>query len=652
MNNTYLLVAEDEPAHVEAIRSSLEKVTVELNAVGSLREYKASVAERMPDIALVDLNLPDGRALDILTPPPETAPFPVIVMTAYGNEMIVAEVLRAGALNYLVKSPDVFATLPSTLELALREWRLLQTHRRSEAALRVTLQELKTVKAAVDEHAIVAITDTQGLITYANDKFCAISKYSREELLGQDHRILNSGFHPKAFFRDLWETVSHGRVWKGNVKNKAKDGTFYWVDTTVVPFLDAAGEPYQYVAIRTDITKSKQSERVLKEAKEAAEAANRAKDQFIAVLSHELRTPLTPVLLTVSALETDTTLTSNLHEELSMIRRNVELEASLIDDLLDLNRLAYGKILLRLQLADLHSILGNMQGICREDIQAKHLKLRMELNASRHYVNADEGRLQQVFSNLLRNAIKFTPANGIITIRTSNSSAGMVQTEVADSGRGIAHEVISTLFVAFEQGKGKNTLHSGGLGLGLAICKSLVELHGGKIWAESKGEQQGSTFYVELPTTIGSEPTGTSAAPARSDAEWNPKVGDRNVRILLVEDHADTARILRRLLERGECKVTTAQSVGSALAAASETRERNEKFDLLISDLGLPDGDGRQIMQELHDRDGLTGIAISGFGMEEDVKKSRAAGFAEHLTKPIQFGKLQRAITVITNRTE
>ena len=362
------------------------------------------------------------------------------------------------------------------------------------------------------------------------------------------------------------------------------------------------------------------------------------------MLSHELRTPLTPVLMTVSAREADTTLTAELREELSMIRRNLELETSLIDDLLDLNRLAHGKITLRLQHADLHDILRNVLEVCREDIKAHNLKLRLELSASQHTVNADGGRLQQVFWNLLKNATKFTPADGTITIRTSNSRAGIVRAEVADTGRGIAPEIIPSLFVAFEQGGTKKTTeHSGGggLGMGLAICKVLVHLHGGKIWVVSKGEYQGSTFFVELPTATGQPPTETAAASARPATKWNPKVGDHDLRILLVEDNADTLRILSRLLERAGCKVTTAQSVSAAMAAAQEVREREEKFDLLISDLGLPDGDGRDIMRELHERDGLSGIAISGYGMEEDIEKSRAAGFAEHLTKPIQMQELQ-----------
>jgi CheY-like chemotaxis protein len=317
----------------------------------------------------------------------------------------------------------------------------------------------------------------------------------------------------------------------------------------------------------------------------------------------------------------------------------------LIDDLLDLNRLARGKIDLRLQPRDLHRILRNVLEICRGEIEPKDLTVRLELTATDYAVNGDAGRLQQVFWNLLKNATKFTPADGAITVLSFNPRPGIIRVEVADTGIGIAPQIMDRLFVPFEQGKAEITRRFGGMGLGLAISKAVVDLHGGKIWAASEGRDKGATFTVELPFTHSEVSMKDDLRPEVFVTDWRSKIGDRKLRILLVEDNVDTLQTLSRLLERNGCSVTAAGSMGAALAAAQAAREGAEKFDLVVSDLGLPDGGGQDLMRELRDRDGLSGIALSGYGMEEDIEKSRAAGFHKHLIKPVQFEVLQAAIS-------
>jgi len=490
------------------------------------------------------------------------------------------------------------------------------------------------LQAAINEHASVSISNTEGNITLVNDNFCALSKYSREELLGQDHRIVNSGFHPKEFIGDLWRTISQGKVWKGEFKNRAKDGTFYWLDTTIVPFLDAAGKPFQYVAIQSDITARKNDEIALLEAQRNAEHANRAKDEFLAVLSHELRTPLTPVLATVSEMEAQEDLPPEVRRDMSMVRRNVELETTLINDLLDVTRIISGKLVLHLEPVDAHSCLRSAVEICRGLIDAKELHVSLDLGAEQHYVRADPVRLHQVFWNLLRNAVKFTVGQGRISICTSNVGKKL-KVQIADTGVGIEPEVIPRIFNAFEQGGQTKTRRFGGLGLGLKIAKTVMDLHHGRITAFSEGKDKGSTFTVELATI--------AATPKRHARPITSPIPEPLPRILLVEDDGDTLQILSKLLQRHGYEVTPADCVRRGLELSAEGR-----FDIVISDLGLPDGSGLDLMRQVKALHGLHGIALSGYGTDEDLRQSRDAGFDQHLIKPVDFNALRTAIQRIT----
>jgi PAS domain S-box-containing protein len=377
--------------------------------------------------------------------------------------------------------------------------------------------------------------------------------------------------------------------------------------------------------------------REAQQAREEAEAANRAKDRFLAVLSHELRTPLTPVLAEVSAMLEEPSTPELVRPLLEMTRRNVELEARLIDDLLDLNRIIQGKLRLDRKVVDAHTLILEALDICRGGIDAARLQVELDLLAPCHHVEADAARLQQVAWNLIKNAVKFTPPGGFIAIRSRNDSGKLV-VEVSDTGVGIEPAVLSSIFDAFEQGDNTVTQRFGGLGLGLAIGRSLAEAHCGKLRASSPGIGQGATFTLELPTV---------ESPTRPLEDASPNTGTSEarfagpLRILLVEDNLDTLRVMDRLLTKKGHAVISADSVQAALRLA-----QGHEFDLLISDLGLADGSGLDLIRKLAEsRPSLIpGIALSGYGMDEDLRRSRDAGFLEHLIKPVDFPSLEAAI--------
>ncbi len=410
------------------------------------------------------------------------------------------------------------------------------------------------------------------------------------------------------------------------------DGKEHWVTEKGRAVYDETGTPVRYIGTMLDVTERKNAEMNLQRAKQEAEEANQAKDQFLAMLSHELRTPLTPVLMTIASLRRQSEVSDELRRDLEVLQRNVELEALLIDDLLDLTRIVHGKLELHSDAVDIHAAIEHALAITALELHEKKLIVTRRFEAREHHCWADPARLQQVFWNLVKNAVKFTPEGGRLDISTRNDATHHIIVEIADSGLGIAPEVLPRIFDAFEQGGRDVTRQFGGLGLGLAISKRVVDMHGGTIVAESKGPGHGATFTVRLKameTSLLEDPVFVPREPAMG----------KTVRILLVEDHEDTARVLRRVLEHNGFAVMHAPSLTRARELG-----RAHQFDVVISDLGLPDGNGLDLMRELHASHGLTGIALSGFGTDEDRLASFAAGFAEHLTKPVDWPLLRGAL--------
>lgn len=406
-----------------------------------------------------------------------------------------------------------------------------------------------------------------------------------------------------------------------------------WLDITLYP--EAGGGISCYFR---DIHDRRQAEEDLRRAKEEAERASEAKSQFLATLSHEMRTPLTPVLLHVSLLEGRTDLPDDVREDLASIRRNVELESMLISDLLDLTRIERGMLQLELRDIDVHQVLKAAVATCEREGGAS---IVMKLQAERHVVCGDSTRLQQIFWNLISNALKFTPPSGRITVRSTLLENSRIRIEVSDTGRGIESDLLGRLFNAFEQGDVRAERRQAGLGLGLAISRKIAEAHGGTIIAESKGRGHGASFIVDLPL-IDAHVRALTVHPFEL-----PAVPVKTLDILLVEDHEPTLNVMAKLLEKMGHRVCATGSVATALESARQT-----EFGLVISDLGLPDGSGLDVMRQLGPRYVGQAIALTGYGMESDVAATREVGFAEHLTKPVDFNALQAAMQRIARRLQ
>jgi PAS domain S-box-containing protein len=502
----------------------------------------------------------------------------------------------------------------------------------SSTVLHETAEQFHILVDSVEEYAIYLLDANGNIITW-NTGAAKIKGYSSEEIVGKNFASFYTADDVAAGKpqRNLREATRRGYIRDQGLRVR-KNGSTFEAEVIITALHDETGKLRGFSKVTRDITDQIRS-REFEAEKIAAQKASKAKDDFLAALSHELRTPLTPALAAATYLEDNAhKLPAEFAEDIEIIRRNVQLQARLIDDLLDLTRIARGKLHLELEDCDAHTIIANALETAHSAIAAKELTVTAELEATQSHILADCIRLQQVFWNLINNAVKFTPQAGQITIHTSNDNRGRFLFEITDTGIGIEPQRLASLFQPFEQADPSVTRQFGGLGLGLAISKRLVDLHHGKIEAESRGRSFGATFKV----TLDALPQGSAATGLNHRV--NGKTS-KPLHILLVEDHQDTRRTLSRLLTHFGHNVLTADNVEGAIKIIA-----SNNIDAVLCDIGLPDGSGYEVAAQARVNGHIKTIALTGFGTEQDVQRSKEAGFDFHLVKPINFQELKTAL--------
>ncbi|MCU6709617.1 response regulator [Paenibacillus sp. J5C_2022] len=520
----------------------------------------------------------------------------------------------------------------------------ITARKENESKLHHTMENLNDIENALDESSIVAITDDKGVITYVNDKFCEISKYGREELLGKTHRVINSGYHPKTFFKTMWDTIRSGNVWRGEVKNRAKDGSEYWMNTTIVPFLDEKGKPHHFISIRTDITDRVRAEAALAErtkqlgrARDEAIKANMIKSQFLANMSHELRTPLNAIIGYSEMLMEDAAELSDpaFAEDLAKIGHAGRHLLALINDILDISKIEAGKMEVFYEPCSLHSLV--------EDVEATIAPLALQ-NGNKLILHPIDGeiwtditKMRQILLNLLSNANKFTKGGEVELKIEPEDRTGQdgYSFKVKDSGIGMTSEQLSKLFRPFFQGDSSTTRQFGGTGLGLAISRSFCELLGGDIAVESEPEA-GSLFTCWLPA----KPRQNMKERIWEHGDIDIAVqGDESVRILLIDDEPSNEQLLRHYLSSEGWQLSFADSGEEGLRLSRELQPH-----VILLDILMPAMDGWSVLSRLKTDPVLSGIPVIIVSMTDDKKQGFSLGASEFITKPVDRAQLVATI--------
>lgn len=637
-----VLLVEDNllDAELTLARLSTMDCQCDVTRIDTEAQLREQLRNEVYDVILADFMLPMFSGPEALAIAQQQAPdVPFIFVSGVLGEEHAVDMLKQGATDYVLKQR--LQRLPMTVRRAIGEAQERRSRIKAESALREYETGFRLLVDALRDYAVIGL-DRNGSIRSWNSAAERLLGYRADEITGESVSRLYAG-EPNNGSDEVLQSLN-GALQKGSyVRDRwltSRTGKVFFASMVTTAIRNDEGDLIGFSKIIRDTTEERRAGDALRLAKEQAEAANAAKDRFLAMLSHELRTPLTPILAATTFIEQrfidqGAPLPDGLSELLPLIRRNIELEARLIDDLLDLNTISHGKLSLELAPMDLHEAMQDLIRTARIEAADKNLQINTRLDAARCCINGDAARVQQIIWNLLRNAIKFTPTDGGVLIETRNPDDAHIAIRVTDSGIGIGDAAMPRIFSAFEQADTSITRQFGGLGLGLAIAHALTLRHGGSLQAYSAGEGLGASFTVTLPLTDAIPVE--RAAPTLSRGDGGP------LRILLVEDNQDTTLAMVTLLGLSGHSVDAAATVADARSMAS-----NGHYDLLISDLGLPDGNGMDVVRAFAQHQSAPSIAMTGYGMDEDIRRCRDAGFTAHVTKPVGFDRLNELIVSLT----
>lgn len=680
-NRISILLVDDEPRNLDVLESILYSPNYHLVRATSANEALLHLVDGDFAALILDVNMPVTNGIELaelVKQRRRTRHIPILFLTAfYSDEKFILEGYDVGAVDYMTKpiNPKILRAKVSVFvdlyrlnralteanvalgrEIAQRqaaEDALRQVNHDLEGRVQARTNELTAANSAlrssehqlrlIADHASVFLAhlDREHRFRFVNRAFAERFGFAADQAVGVEMgRVLGAATYEKC--RMYLDRALRGERVEFEVESDGTGGP-HWLQVVFDPERSSTGDVSGVVAVVLDVTARKRAEAEMLRARDEAMAASGAKDDFLAALSHELRTPLNPVLLVSSAAAADTRLPAEVRDDFALIAKNALLEARLIDDLLDLTRISRGKLTLDLRRVDVHQVLNDAIGTVRSELTEKRIDLVLELKAVARVADADSARLQQVFWNVLKNAIKFTGSGGSVRVETrSLTESNEMTVTVTDSGIGMSALELKRVFQPFAQGDhaARGSHRFGGLGLGLSISRYLMEMHGGQVHAFSPGSGKGSTFVIRIPLPANSlvAPTADPVL-AGTDSPAAVDEGAPRVPLLLVEDHGPTRLVLANLLRQRRYAVVSTDTVTDALRLAA-----GQEFELVVSDLGLPDGTGYELMTQLTRLYGLKGIALSGYGMEQDIAKSREAGFVGHITKPVTFQALEKAL--------